>query len=231
MKKSIVIIIVLVVIICSICIYLNTYYKADSEVNDYLESNTINVSKIDNTYFFDGPGEENTIIFYPGGKVEYTSYAPLLYKLAENGIDTFLLQMPFNLAILDTDAANKIINDYEYDNYYLMGHSLGGVAISMHKFNNIDGIIFLASYPTKKINDNISVLSIYGTNDGVLDMDKYNKSKKYWSKYTIEKVINGANHSQFGNYGDQKGDNPATITRKKQQYKTIETIIDFINNM
>ena len=44
-------------------------------------------------------------IFYPGGKVGYTAYAPLILALAEQDILCVLLEMPFNLAVLDSLAA------------------------------------------------------------------------------------------------------------------------------
>lgn len=50
-------------------------------------------------------------------------YAPLLYKLAEKGIDCYLVDMPFRLAIFNINAIDNIINKYKYDNWYLMGHS------------------------------------------------------------------------------------------------------------
>jgi hypothetical protein len=40
--------------------------------------------------------------------------------------------------------------------------------------------------------------------------------------------IAGGNHAWFGNYGDQKGDPPATISREKQQQTAVEAIVPFI---
>lgn len=216
--------------------YLNDYYRADEEVKDFLKSsNIVVVNKEDETYFFDGYGEENAIVFYQGGKVENISYAPLLYKLAESGIDCFLVKMPFNLAILDKNKASSVIYDekYNYNNWYLMGHSLGGVVASMYSNSHDDkvsGLILLAAYPTSKVKESIRVLSIYGSNDGVLNLNKYNANKKYWNNQTIEHVIPGGNHANFGYYGKQSGDNDSTITREQQQEETINEILNFINN-
>ena len=41
-------------------------------------------------------------------------------------------------------------------------------------------------------------------------------------------VIKGGNHANFGNYGHQKGDAKATISRKKQQNQTVKAINNFI---
>ncbi|MCC8044787.1 MAG: alpha/beta hydrolase, partial [Clostridiales bacterium] len=59
--------------------YASDYYRADAEVADYLESSgNVEVVEIDERLYFDGAGEDSAIIFYPGAKVEYTAYAPLM---------------------------------------------------------------------------------------------------------------------------------------------------------
>ena len=40
--------------------------------------------------------------------------------------------------------------------------------------------------------------------------------------------IQGGNHAQFGNYGPQKGDAPATISAEEQQARTVEAVAEFI---
>ena len=41
--------------------------------------------------------------------------------------------------------------------------------------------------------------------------------------------ISGGNHAYFGNYGEQKGDGKATITREEQQKIAVKEIMEFIN--
>jgi len=43
-------------------------------------------------------------------------------------------------------------------------------------------------------------------------------------------LIQGANHSQFGYYGFQLGDNKADISREKQQQDILDNILSFIKN-
>ena len=234
-KKILLFVLILLLLIIYVYFYLNKYYEADKVVNDYLSSNNdIKISFKNDYYYFDGSGEENALIFYPGGKVEYTSYAPLLYKLASNGIDCFLVHMPFNLSILNKNKADEILHEnYNYKKWYIGGHSLGGAVASMYVSSNneIDGLILLSAYSNKKLPNNIDVLSIYGTKDGILNMEKYNENKKFFNNNTTQKVIEGANHSQFGNYGLQKGDNEASISRDKQQDETVNYILEFINKL
>ena len=97
-KKILIGILAIIILMLTISfVYLGTgNYKADKEVLKYLNSTqTVNVSKIEEGYFFDGPSEDTAIIFYPGAKVEYTAYAKLMFKIAENGYDTFLIKWCF----------------------------------------------------------------------------------------------------------------------------------------
>ena len=43
--------------------------------------------------------------------------------------------------------------------------------------------------------------------------------------------IDGGNHGQFGNYGQQKGDGIATISSEEQQGESVQYIISFINEI
>ena len=231
MKKTIkkLLFITPVIILVMIAIYLNTYYKADKSVYDLIESSSVDVKENKNGYLFDGEGKDNLIIFYPGAKVEAIAYTPLLLELAQNNIDCYLVKMPFNIAILNSNAADIIIKNYKYDNYYMMGHSLGGAMASVYTSKNEDkvkGLILLAAYSTEKIKK-VNTLSIYGDMDNVLNKENYNKNKTNINNIT-EYIIEGANHSGFAYYGEQKGDNKAAILKEEQIKTTTSIIINFI---
>ena len=72
MKKRYISIIILISIALFGIYYVNDYYHADSEALKYLNgSENVSVSKVSNTLFVDGPGNDTALIFYPGAKVEY----------------------------------------------------------------------------------------------------------------------------------------------------------------
>ena len=174
---------------------------------------------------------ETAIIFYPGGKVDPNAYSELCTMLSDQGIPVIVAKMPMNLAILNRNAASDIIEEYpSVENWFLGGHSLGGVMASSwaqkHR-DSVSGIILLASYPTSEIS--IPTLSIYGSEDGVLNMKKYKKGMLRISDLQ-EYVIVGGNHSQFGSYGSQKGDNEASISREEQIGTTVSQILDFVHS-
>ena len=226
-KKNIILITIISVIVISIIFYLNTFYKASENIQINLILNeTVKVEKNKNGILFDGPGNENILVFYPGAKVEYISYASIMHALAEKGLDTYIVEMPFNIAFFDAFAIKKVKNKYEYNNWFIGGHSLGGVvaAMNVEKYN-IKGLILLASYP--RTETNCKILSIYGSNDGVLNLEKYQEKTNNLKQFT-EIVIDGGNHAYFGNYGEQKGDNKSTISRTKQQEITTNEIIKFV---
>lgn len=235
LKMALYIILALVIIIAGFSIwYLTDYSHADASVNAYLNgTDNVSVEKIDNGLFLDGPGNESALIFYPGAKIEYTAYLPLFTELANEGVDCFIVEMPFNLAFFGLDSADSIVSNsnFTYDKWYISGHSLGGVVASYYLTNHstdYDGLILLASYPAEDLN-NVSVLSIYGSNDKVLNKETYDKSKGLMDYNLTEYVINGGNHAQFASYGNQSGDGVATISGENQRKQTEKEILEFIN--
>ncbi|MBQ4244685.1 MAG: alpha/beta hydrolase [Clostridia bacterium] len=229
--KFIIPIIIVIALICSGAVYVNDYYRADERAVEALESDGgAAVSQESFGWYFDGPSTENALIFYPGGKVEETAYAPLLHKLASGGVDVFLIKMPARLAFLGMNKAEDIISNFNYENIYIGGHSLGGVAAASFAAENgdVDGLVLLASYPTKELPDNLPVLLIYGSEDGVLNKESYEKSKTNLPAGFTEEIIEGGNHAGFGSYGAQKGDGNAAITPAEQADETAEIIENFI---
>ena len=227
----IIVAVVPVVITLVFLIYTMIYYHADATVQEYLISDSeVKVESADDWYFFDGPGEHSAMIFYPGAKVEYTAYAPLMHKLAEGGTDCFLVRMPLNVALLGIDRAERIKNIYSYDKWYLAGHSLGGAMAAKYceEPGRADGLIMLAAYSVDPLPADLKVCVIYGTKDGCLNYAKFDECRRNLPEGTEYITIEGGNHAGFGCYGEQDGDKPADISREEQQDVTASYISDFI---
>lgn len=235
-KKKVAIGISLAVILACVifCIaYINDYYHAEDLVNTYLTSGeTVTVTTEDNIVFLDGAGTEHALIFYPGAKVEYTAYVPLFYALAEQGIDCFVVKMPGNLAILGMNKAEDIMQEYEYENWYLSGHSLGGAMAANFAADHaeaLEGVVLLAAYPTKDLSGTeLSVVSVYGSEDRVLNAEKLEEGRALMPEDYTELCIEGGNHAWFAYYGEQEGDGVAVISRQEQQEKTIAAILKLL---
>ena len=141
--------------------------------------------------------------------------------------------MPFNLAIFNINAADNIIESYSNINHwYIGGHSLGGAMASSFALKNddIDGLILLGAYSTGDLsNKNIEVLSIYGSEDKVLNKEKYNECKANLPSDYQEIILEGGCHSYFGMYGMQDGDGIPSLTNEEQLNLTSTYIKEFIN--
>ena len=191
---------------------------------------SVRVERMEKGWRFDGPGDR-ALIFYPGAKVEAAAYAPLMRALAAGGLDAFLVEMPLRFAILNKNAAEKIIGSYEAAEWFLAGHSLGGVAAADYAGEHpetIKGLVFLASYPAADVPDGIRALSIRGDRDGVMNRERYEANRVHFPAGTEEIILHGANHAQFGDYGPQSGDNEAQISAAQQQAQTVEAILSWI---
>ena len=216
-------------------IYLMDYYHADLEaIEAFAESGDAECTELEdgNTLFM--PDEPKAgLIFYPGGKVENTSYIPLMEACANEGILCVLVEMPFRLAVFDSAAAEGIMKDYpEVERWYIGGHSLGGAMAASYLAETdeeYEGLILLAAYSTEDLSDtDLKVLSVYGSEDRVLDAKKYKECLSNLPNDLTEEIIEGGNHAYFGMYGEQSGDGKAGISNAEQieiTAKLIEKLI------
>ena len=200
--------------------YVSVYYPADETALAALRSDgAVTVAQTETGWFFDGPSESDALIFYPGGKVEETAYAPLLRQIANGQMDVFLLKVPFRLAVLSPGKAGDVMASRSYANWYVGGHSLGGVMAADFAAKHaaeLRGLVLLASYPTGDLAPSLRVLSICGSEDGVLNREKLEAGIQYLPADALIQVIPGGNHAQFGSYGTQKGDGAALISPAEQ---------------
>ena len=215
--------------------YVSDYYHADETALEAMayQTDSVQTEQDGNVTWFVPENPVAGLIFYPGGKVEYTAYAPLLRACAENGILCALVQMPGNLAVLDANAADGLQQKYpEVTTWYIAGHSLGGAMASNYAAahsEDFDGLILLAAYSTKDLTGTtLRVLSVYGSEDGVMNRESYEKNRANLPADTTEVVLDGGCHAQFGSYGPQDGDGVPTISGEEQIRQTAEAIAAFV---
>ena len=303
--------------------YVSIYYHPEEAAAETLVSDAaVRVEQRDDGWFFDGPSEEKLLVFYPGAKVGETAYAPFLRRLAVQGMDAYLVKMPFHLAVFGAGRAAAILEEPAFAGYtqrYVGGHSLGGAMAASfaasyvsdrgdessrlnetgtsgdvkaaddgavtenagvldtsnapgmpgepqesaasqktvssyepadllkpyghnkpngHKKQidpeniytpNLDGVILFAAYPTKKLDDSLQELSIYGSEDRILNRQALRQGREYAPADFTEYVIRGGNHAGFGNYGFQKGDGEATISAEDQQKEAVRAVMNFVS--
>lgn len=260
-RRTMIVMVALVVCVFAAWSYVNDYYKASEIAKDAMKGSAdVEVVESKEYYCFlpdEGIRTGESIIFYPGGKVEETAYAPLMMKLAKSGYEVYLMRMPARLAVFKPDAASVVINREESETetgsptygernpvqetdsekllqpgsrrWILMGHSLGGAMAARYAAEHsgqVKALVLLASYSTADLSDSgVAVLSLYGSEDTVMNRAKYEKYRMKLPDDVTELVIDGGNHAGFGFYGEQKGDAPATISREEQQ----EVVVDLLN--
>lgn len=203
--------------------YVSDYYRAEDVALEVLAQNDGIVTQDNLTILSPSYQSDTAVIFYPGAKVEAEAYLPLLDQIRQIGITCILVDMPFHMAIFDSDAAEDVMTQFpEIEHWYLAGHSMGGAMAS--KFaaehpDEVDGLILMGAYIYGDYPDE-DTLTIYGSlNQSVEDHIDYTEN-------IVE--IEGGNHAQFGNYGLQKGDPMAEISAEEQQKQTVEAIEAFL---
>ena len=236
-NTSFLIVIVFISILGPSFCYVFGYYKPTDSCLTYLEDSTYSYVKQEDKYITFAPKDSKNqkfgIIFYPGGKIDYRSYAHLFRELSDKGVTSVVVKMPFNLAVFDKNAANnKQALFPSISNWYMAGHSLGGaMACSYLKDHSSEykGVILLASYSTADLSStSLKTLSITASNDKVLNTNRYESNKSKLPNLT-EYVIQGGIHSYFGDYGHQDGDGEALITVDQQITQIVNQIVNFIN--
>ncbi len=217
-------------------VYTLDYYRAEPIAVEALADNqNLNIEKSNDMIVFKPKygGSDMGFVFYPGGKVEYLSYVPLMQKIANKGYTCVLLKMPLNLAVFDINGADRAIENLpDVKSWYVGGHSLGGAMSSAYAEKNLDklsGVIFLGAYPSSDLSKTeLTMLSIYGSEDKILNRESFENNKKNAPLNAQYYEIQGGNHANYGNYGMQDKDGIATITAEKQQEITANTIVDFL---
>ena len=145
-----------------------------------------------------------------------------------------LVKMPCNLAVLNMNAAEGIAKQFpQIERWYIGGHSLGGAMAASYASKHSDtlnGLVLLAAYSTTDLTDtSLAVLSVYGSEDGVLNQEKYEGYRDNFPENTKESILQGGCHAYFGSYGAQDGDSIPTITNEKQIRITADEIAQWIN--
>lgn len=225
----------LAVLLGACAIYVGDYYRADMDaIKSFADASDVEYMFLDDgTIVFEPDGATKGLIFYPGGKVEYTAYIPLMMACADRGVLCVLAKMPFNLAVLDMNAADGMQDRYpDIREWYIGGHSLGGSMAASYLAKHTGeykGLILLGSYSTADLSaTELEVLSIYGSEDKVMNRKKYDENKAHLPRGFTEIVIDGGCHAYFGMYGEQDGDGIPKISNRAQIMFTAHAISDLM---
>ncbi len=221
-------------------IWLSNYYAPDKDAKLALISDSsVEVIMDKNSITFTPKDVEPSkgFIFYPDIKVDAKAYSKVCKMIAQKGYKVVIVDMPFNFPLFGKDKANEIIEKYTtIDKWIIGGDYIGGITATKYvsdNFEKINGVVLISSYPEDSyLNElDMNVLSIWGSKDGVVDFQSLIDAKQKLPNKTIYVEIEGANHSQFANYGTHKNDEDALIEESEQQQNTVNSIVDFLNSI
>jgi pimeloyl-ACP methyl ester carboxylesterase len=187
--------------------------------------------------------KQSGLIFLSGGGVAAEAYAPLLRPIADAEYPVFVIRLPFRIAPLESHKleaigrVHQVIADNpEITQWVLSGHSLGAALacrIAREKRESISALVLVGTTHPKSFSLaslSYPVTKIYGSQDGVASPEEVHENQKLLPKQTRWILIEGANHSQFGNYGNQLFDGTATISRNHQQDRTRIVLLDALGS-
>ena len=138
-----------------------------------------------------------------------------------------------NYPFFSFDKANKIISANSKDEkWYLVSHNTSGEVAAKAAAGNkkIVGVVFMGTYP---LNDELKlinepVLTIWGTNDGVLDFSKFSTYKRNLPASAEFMEIVGGNNTNFADVNLITGDREARTGTSIQQDMSAKRIDRFI---
>lgn len=181
------------------------------------------------------------LLFFPGGGVDPNAYGPLARSVAEHGYEAVIMRLPFRLAPLASHQAEAVergrvwIEQHRSGRTWVAaGHSKGAVLATRLAAGHPDllgGLVLIGTtHPVELDLSGLAfpVAKVYGTNDGVAPEVKVDANRGNLPPGTRWVRIEGGNHGQFGWYGRQFGDDPATISREEQQARTLEALLDVL---
>jgi pimeloyl-ACP methyl ester carboxylesterase len=230
------------VLAAAFLVYLYCSYRASGFPSTVLETDTqVAVTFTSDTITFAPTRQAGraALIFLPGAIVEPTAYAPLARSAAERGYTAIIIKLPLRMASFDSQRrsvlarVNKVIaSGARSTRWVIAGHSVGGALscqVARDHPEKLSGLVLIGtSHPRDFDLSHLSldVTKITATNDGLASLPEVEANSKRLPPQTRWVVIEGGNHSQFGYYGFQLGDNRATISRSAQQGATIAAVLD-----
>ncbi len=176
------------------------------------------------------------IVFHPGGSIDPRAYYWAMRSFASHGFETALLLEPLHVAMLAPNRARKAIQALGGSGIprkiIIGGHSLGGViAARFAAKNSVDALFLWASRlmpGTDFRSSSLPILYLYSELDGLVTCQKRETCLSWLPEHAAVREIMGGNHAQYGNYGAQKGDNPATISAGEQQRQAFAVTLEFL---
>lgn len=230
--KTIVLSVIAIVLVAltGVLVYLSLPYPAEAgTLQKASESTAYTVSETaDAIVLTPEHGTGDGLLFFPEQHVAAESYVYKLSGLAEAGVTVVIARPILNVAMLDFRPISTFMDQVSrVDHWYVGGHGVGGSRACLHAGDgHIAGLVLLGATCASDLSGSgIRVVSISGDLDRITSPGAILNSKPLLPSDTTFVKIEGANHSQFGDYGTQPGDGESKTKDSGVRYQITEAVL------
>jgi len=177
-----------------------------------------------------GPGETG-LVFVPGAKVPAQAYADRLRPLASAGTTVVVVRPVLNIAFFDRRPLDAFTGQAPgVTRWFVGGHSVGGVrACDYAAEGDASGLVLWGAYCARDLSGSrLPVLEVVASEDGLSTPEEVRAREHLLPADARLVEIEGANHAQFGDYGDQPGDGLATTDDREVRRELIAELEEFV---
>jgi pimeloyl-ACP methyl ester carboxylesterase len=154
----------------------------------------------------DTPNGRGLLIMH-GAVIKPMSYAKTAAYFARQGYTVYLPFGPGRMSIAAIDTAAARIPTFGLDDWYLIGHSMGGMA-SLSVARLLPdyfraGALWATAMPEDFSGLELPLLFLWGDQDGLLGPERYATARSRLPEATEYLTVEGANHRDFAMYSHQ----------------------------
>ena len=176
------------------------------------------------------------LIFVAGARVDPAAYADKLRGIADAGVTVVVARPILNFAIFEPRPLvvfERLAPGSDVTRWYVGGHSLGGVRACQYAADAapgaVAGVILFGSYCAVDLSHSgLPVLTLSATRDGLSTPAAIAASAHLLPSDAQLVRLPGADHAQFGDYGVQPGDNPATASDAQAKREITSAVLAFL---
>lgn len=165
------------------------------------------------------------ILIMHGALILPRSYARSAAYFASRGYTVYLPKGLGRMSIAVVDTAADRIAEFDIEDWFFIGHSMGGMAsLAVIADRDIDakGVALWATAMPRDFSEvDTPILFIWGDTDGLLPRERFELARENLPQSVTYVTLEGANHKNFSMYSHQFFDSEATIDWMAQ--------IDFAN--
>jgi len=205
-----------------------------TETGQFMSGADFAVSEGDDGSFVFRPTNPNGrgIVVMHGALIKPRSYANTAAFFARRGYTVFLpygglTRLPINAV---DDAAARLA-ELGIDEWYLIGHSMGGMAaLELQRRDAADvraAALWGSGMPFDYTDVDVPLLFLWADDDGILTAERMESVKKKLPRATRYVTVEGGNHRNFAMYSHQFFDNEGTLDWREQIELANETTAAF----